>query len=107
MAQGRQVRIRMTVPFQSVANRLPEFGGALKAKLAYLAKVPENSLHLTDLRSGSIIAEFLVMPGVWDDHFLSARFSAEQIIERLRGAVTKNGADLCALPLAIEILYGE
>merc|ERR1712182_39445 len=90
-AQGHQVQIRMTAAFESVVNR-----------------IPEKSLHLTDMRSGStgpIIAEFLVMPSNGDHHFLAPRFSAEQIVERLRGAVAKNAADLCALPLAMKKLY--
>jgi hypothetical protein len=111
MDQGHRdwhrVQIRMKVAFQSVGHWRPEFGDALKAKLAYLAKVPEKTLHLIDFQPGSMIAEFLVMPGKFDSQFLSARFSAEQIVERLGGAVTKNGADLCALPGAIMTLYRE
>jgi len=92
----RQCEIRMAVDFQFVADRLPEFGSALKAKLAMLAEVPEKSLRLTDLRSGSIIAEFLVMPSFVDNSMTSS-LTAEESIERLRGAVAKNAADLCAL----------
>jgi hypothetical protein len=98
----------MTAPFESVANRLPEFGSALKAKLAYLAEVPEKLLYLTDLRSGSIIAELLVLPSTVAGHPLGVGSTPEQIIERLRGAVAKGGAaDLCSLPKAIETLYGN
>merc|ERR1719262_543940 len=97
----------MTVDFKNVANRLPEFGSALTAKLAKLASVPENSLRLTGLRSGSIIAEFLVLPSVVEDplhattqffhQLLTAGLSPQQTIELLRSAVAKNPAELCSL----------
>jgi len=81
----------MTVDFQNVADRLTIFGIALKKRLAEMAGVPENSLRLTDLRSGSIIAEFLVLPSVVDN------LSASYFIELLRSAVANNAAELCAL----------
>jgi hypothetical protein len=86
----------MTVDFKNVANRRTEFGSALTAKLAKLASVPEKSLRLTGLRSGSIIAEFLVMPSVVEDP-LTAGLSPWQTIELLRGAVATNAAELCTL----------
>merc|ERR1719181_530184 len=61
-AHPRRAEIRIKADFQNVAQRLPEFGRALTTKLAALAHVPENSLRLIGLRSGSIIAEFLVLP---------------------------------------------
>jgi len=90
-AHPRRFELRMTMDFQTVAHRLPEFGSALKAKLAKLASVPErviseDSLRLTGLRSGSIIAEFLVLPSHVDDP-LSARLTPWQTMEVLRGAV--------------------
>merc|ERR1711937_604625 len=60
----RQAMIRLTVDFMSVASRLSEFGSALTAKLAELANLPEKSLRLIGLRSGSIIAESFVAPSV-------------------------------------------
>jgi len=51
-------------------------------------------LRLTSLRSGSVIAEFLVLPSVVDD--LNLR-SAMHSIELLRHAVSNNAAELCAL----------
>jgi hypothetical protein len=91
-----QVKIRMTVDFKHVASRSSEFGSALIAKLAELAKVPEKSLRLTGLRSGSIIAELLVLPSVVDEP-LAPGLDSLQIIESLRIAVGMNNADLCAL----------
>merc|ERR1711985_77330 len=82
-AHPRHAEIRMTIDFQTVANRLPEFGSALKAKLATLASVPASSLRLIGLRSGSIIAKFLVLPSVVDDP-LTAGLSPRQTIELLR-----------------------
>jgi len=95
-AHPRRVEIRMTIDFKHVANRQSEFGIALKTKLAALASVPENSLRLTGLREGSIIAELLVLPSVVDEP-LTAGLSPKQIIELLRGAVAKNQAELCTL----------
>jgi hypothetical protein len=95
-ANPRHAEIRMTVDFQNVANRLPEFGSALKAKLAVLASVPENALRLIGLRSGSIIAEFLVLPSVVD-HPLGAGASPQRTIEYLHDAIRKNASELCLL----------
>lgn len=92
----RQAEIRMTVDFKNVADRLLEFGSALTTKLAVMASVPEKSLRLTGLRSGSIIAEFLVLPSLVNDP-LAAGLSAGQTMMRLQSAVAKNAADLCAL----------
>jgi len=103
----RHAEIRMAVDFKNVANRLPEFGSAFKAKLAALAKVPESSLRLTGLRfpvgrrltglrSASIISEFLVLPSVVDDP-LTDGLSPRQTMELLRGAVATNAAELCTL----------
>lgn len=88
--------IRMTVDFKHVSDRLPEFGSAFTAKLGMLTGVPEKALRLTDLRSGSIIAELLVLPSVVDDP-LAADFKPSQIFEKLRSVVDSNAADLCAL----------
>jgi hypothetical protein len=93
----RRAKIRMTTDFKNVANRLSEFGSALKTKLAVLANVPQKALRLSDVRPGSIIAEFLVLPSVVDDPLTTAGLSAGQTMEKLRGAVAKNAADLCAL----------
>jgi len=102
----RQAQIRMTVEFKKVQFRLAEFGQALKTKLASLANVPETALRLMGLRSGSIIAEFLVLPSVVDDAVtpgLSCNgwscpgLSAAQTMERLSDAISKNAADLCVL----------
>merc|ERR1711904_408457 len=75
------------------------FGVALKKRLAKMAGIPENSLRLTGLRSGSIIAEFLVLPSVVDDPLTPGLDvgSATHSIELLRSAVSKNAAELCAL----------
>jgi hypothetical protein len=86
----------MTVDFEQIASRPSEFGIALRAKLAESAKVPEKSLRLIGLRSGSIIAEFLVLPSVVDDPFAPGLDSL-QTTERLRIAVGRKSADLCAL----------
>jgi len=95
-AHPRQVEIRMTVDFKNVASRASEFGSALITKLAELAKVPEKSLRLTGLRSGSIIAELLVLPSVVDDP-LAPGLNSLQTIESLSIAAKMNSADLCAL----------
>jgi hypothetical protein len=92
----------MTVDFQNVANRLPEFGNALKAKLAVLASVPENALRLNGLRSGSIIADFLVLPTIVPHYQYHDYINPRDIIERLHDAIEhdptgKNAAELCAL----------
>jgi hypothetical protein len=84
------------VDFQNVANRLTEFGTALKSKVAALASVPETSLRLTDLRSGSIIANFLVVPSVVDDPLVS-QMDSLATIDKIREAVEHNAADLCGL----------
>jgi len=89
----RRVDLRMNVDFKHVADRLTIFGIALKKRLADMAGVPEESLRLTDLRSGSIIAEFLVLPSVSGLDVVSAKDS----VELLRSAVSKNTAELCAL----------
>merc|ERR1719335_1468320 len=88
----------MTVDFQHVAKRRPEFGSALKTKLAQLAHIPEDSLRLIGLRSGSIIAEFLVLPNVVED-VLIPNHSAQRNVGYLRDAVAKNAVELCALAL--------
>lgn len=95
-AHPRHAEIRLTVDFKNVADRLPEFGSALKSKIAALASVPETSLRLTDLRSGSIIASFLVLPSVVDDP-LTAQINSHEAVDKLRSAATNNAADLCAL----------
>jgi hypothetical protein len=95
-AHPRHAEIRLTVDFKNVANRLPEFGSALKSKIAVLASVPETSLRLTDLRSGSIIARFLVLPSVVDDP-LASQIDSYEAVGKLRSAIEKNAADLCAL----------
>jgi hypothetical protein len=95
-AHPRHAQIRLTVDFQNVANRLTEFGTALKSKVAELASVPETSLRLTNLRSGSIIANFLVVPSVVDDP-LGSQMDSLATIDKLRGAIEQNAADLCAL----------
>jgi len=95
-AHPREAEIRMTVDFKNVADRRFEFGNALRAKLALLATVPEKSLRLIDLRPGSIIAKFLVMPSVVDDP-LATGLSPVETIDRLRGVVADNAAELCAL----------
>jgi len=92
----RQTEIRMTVDFQTIADRQAEFASAFKSKLAGLAEVPEQSLRLISLRPGSIIAELLVLPSVVDGP-LNSGLSAVQTVEKLRNAVTKNAADLCAV----------
>jgi len=71
----------------------------LKKRLAKMAGIPEHSLRLTGLRSGSIIAEFLVLPSVVDDPLTPGLDvgSATHSIELLRSAVSKNAAELCAL----------
>jgi len=97
-AHPRRAEIRMTVDFQHL--KWPDlFGVALKKRLAKMAGIPENSLRLTGLRSGSIIAEFLVLPNVVDDPLTPGLDvgSATHSIELLRSAVSKNAAELCAL----------
>jgi hypothetical protein len=93
-AHPRRVEIRWTVDFHHVADRLTIFGIALKKRLAEMARVPESSLRLTDLRPGSVIAEFLVLPSVMDDLVVG---SASQSIELLRKAIYQNWAELCGL----------
>eukprot|EP00746_Dinoflagellata_sp_MGD_P067274 gnl/MRDRNA2_/MRDRNA2_27768_c0_seq1.p1 gnl/MRDRNA2_/MRDRNA2_27768_c0~~gnl/MRDRNA2_/MRDRNA2_27768_c0_seq1.p1 ORF type:complete len:647 (+),score=142.86 gnl/MRDRNA2_/MRDRNA2_27768_c0_seq1:140-1942(+) len=95
-AHPRIAEIRLTVDFQHVANRLPEFGIALKSKIAELAKVSETSLRLTELRSGSIIANFLVVPSVLDVLSM-APMDPLATIDKLRTAVEHNAGDLCGL----------
>jgi hypothetical protein len=84
----------MTVDFQNVADRLTIFGIALKKRLADMAGVPESALRLTDLRPGSIIAEFLVLPNIVDDLHVG---SPSESIELLRKATYQNWAELCGL----------
>jgi len=84
----------MTKDFQTVADRLTIFGIALKKRLASLAGVPDNALRLTDLRKGSSIADFIVLPSVSGKKVRSAM----QFVEDLRSAVSKNAEELCALP---------
>eukprot|EP00746_Dinoflagellata_sp_MGD_P148998 gnl/MRDRNA2_/MRDRNA2_81113_c0_seq2.p1 gnl/MRDRNA2_/MRDRNA2_81113_c0~~gnl/MRDRNA2_/MRDRNA2_81113_c0_seq2.p1 ORF type:complete len:441 (+),score=96.38 gnl/MRDRNA2_/MRDRNA2_81113_c0_seq2:83-1405(+) len=98
-AHPRRAEIRMTVDFQHIADRLTIFGIALKKRLAEMAGIPESSLRLTDLRSGSVIAEFLVLPGVVDDPLTPGLDvgSAVHSIELLRTAVSRNAVELCAL----------
>jgi hypothetical protein len=96
-AHPRHAEIRMTVDFQYVAHRLPEFGDALKAKLAAIANVPENALRLNRLREGSIIAEFLVLPIV-KPHYFAPSMALERLHEAIdHDADAKNAAELCAL----------
>jgi len=95
-AHPRRAEIRIKLDFQNVARRLPEFGHALTTKLAALANVPVNSLRLTGLRSGSIIAEFVVLPNVVEDVTIPSH-SAQKNVESLRDAVAKNEAELCTL----------
>jgi len=95
-AHPLHAEIQMNMDFHNVAWRRPEFGRALMSKLTELAQVPEDSLRLTGLRSGSIIAEFLVLPNVADD-ILVPIHSARRNIEYLRDAVAKNAAELCTL----------
>jgi hypothetical protein len=95
-AHPHQIEIRMTVDFENVAERRFEFGATLKTKLAEWADVPKESLRLTSLRPGSIIAGFLVLPSVVDGSF-TPEFSPSQAIKRLGDAVVKNEKDLCAL----------
>jgi hypothetical protein len=95
-AHPRKAEIRMSVDFKNVADRLPEFAGTLKAKLAEWASVSEKSLRLVDLRPGSIIAEFLVMPSIVGDPFMPG-LSASQIVARLQDAIAQNSKALCAL----------
>eukprot|EP00746_Dinoflagellata_sp_MGD_P164510 gnl/MRDRNA2_/MRDRNA2_93163_c0_seq1.p1 gnl/MRDRNA2_/MRDRNA2_93163_c0~~gnl/MRDRNA2_/MRDRNA2_93163_c0_seq1.p1 ORF type:complete len:635 (-),score=142.65 gnl/MRDRNA2_/MRDRNA2_93163_c0_seq1:196-2100(-) len=90
-AHPRKVEIRLTVDFDHVDHWRSEFGATLKTKLAGWADVPEESLRLTNLRSGSIIAELLVLP----NHANS--FSALQTVERLDDAVANKVSELCAL----------
>merc|ERR1711985_222478 len=97
-AHPRRVEIRINADFQHVAQRTYDFGRALTTKLAALAHVPENSLRLIGLRSGSIIAEFLVLPNVAQD-VLIPNHSAQRNVGYLRDAVAKNAAELCALAL--------
>jgi hypothetical protein len=93
-AHPRRAEIRMTVDFQHVADRLTIFGIALKKRLTEMAGIPEDSLRLTGLRPGSVIAEFLVLPSVVDDLNVG---SASDSIELLRKAIYQNWAELCAL----------
>jgi len=95
-AHPRRAEIRMAVDFQNIAWRLPEFGSALMTKVAALAHVPEDSLRLIGLRSGSIIAEFLVLPNA-ADNVLTPIHSAQRNMEYLRDAVAKNAHELCTL----------
>merc|ERR1712193_401581 len=95
-AHPRRVDIRINADFQYVAQRTYDFGRALTSKLAALAHVPENSLRLIGLRSGSIIAEFLVLPNVVEDVLIPSH-SAQRNVAYLRDAVAKNAAELCAL----------
>lgn len=90
-AHPRKVEIRLTVDFDNIDHWRSKFGATLKTKLAGWADVPEESLRLTNLRAGSIIAELLVLP--------SAGFSALQTVERLGEelAVEKQVGELCAL----------
>merc|ERR1719316_2170434 len=97
-AHPRRAEIRINADFQNVARRLPEFGHALTTKLASLSNVPENSLRLIGLSSGSIIAEFLVLPNVVED-VLIPNHSALRNVGYLRDAINKNAAELCALAL--------
>merc|ERR1712193_468343 len=85
-AHPRRVDIRINADFQNVAQRTYDFGRALTTKLAALAHVPENSLRLIGLRSGSIIAEFLVLPNVAED-VLIPNHSAQRNVGYLRDAV--------------------
>jgi len=99
-AHPRRAEVRMTIDFKHVADRLAIFGIAFKKRLAGMAGVPESSLRLTGLRSGSIIAELLVLPRVVDKDLPTHDFkvsSAIHSIELLRNAVSKNAAELCAL----------
>eukprot|EP00746_Dinoflagellata_sp_MGD_P166765 gnl/MRDRNA2_/MRDRNA2_96886_c0_seq1.p1 gnl/MRDRNA2_/MRDRNA2_96886_c0~~gnl/MRDRNA2_/MRDRNA2_96886_c0_seq1.p1 ORF type:complete len:780 (-),score=170.16 gnl/MRDRNA2_/MRDRNA2_96886_c0_seq1:616-2955(-) len=96
VAHPRKAELRMTVDFKNVANRLVQFGSALTAKLVALAGVPEEALRLTDLRSGSIIAEFLVLPSVAADPLAPGLSIAETML-KLQEVVVNNAADLCAL----------
>merc|ERR1711985_91626 len=97
-AHPRRAEIRIKADFQNVAQRTYDFGRALTTKLAALAHVPENSLRLIGLRSGSIIAEFLVLPNVVED-VLIPNHSALRNVGYLRDAINKNQAELCALAL--------
>lgn len=92
----RAAEIRMPIDFKHVSKRQTEFGKALKTKLAALGNVPEKALRLTGLRSGSIIASFLVMPSV-DDPLAPAGLKTWQTMEKLRRAVSEHAADLCDL----------
>jgi hypothetical protein len=91
-----EIRLSGSVDFLYIADRLTIFGIALKKRLADMAGVPDNALRLTDLRAGSIIAEFLIIPQVMEDHVVSASDS----IELLRKAIYQNWAELCALTSA-------
>merc|ERR1711985_226145 len=95
-AHPRRAEIRIKADFQNVAQRAYKFGRALTTKLAALAHVPENSLRLIGLHSGSIIAEFLVLPNVAEDVLIPSH-SAQRNVGYLRDAVAKNTAELCAL----------
>jgi len=53
-------------------------------------------LRLIGLHSGSIIAEFLVLPNVAEDVLIPSH-SAQRNVGYLRDAVAKNAAELCAL----------
>jgi len=61
-----------------------------------LAHIPEDSLRLIGLRSGSIIAEFLVLPNVVEDVLIPSH-SAQRNVEYLRHAVADNAGALCTL----------
>jgi hypothetical protein len=93
-AHPRRAEIRLTVDFEHVADRLTIFGIALKKRLAEMAGIPEDSMRLTGLRPGSVIAEFLILPSVVDDLHVG---SASDSIELLRKAIYQNWAELCAL----------
>jgi hypothetical protein len=87
----------MTTDFHNIHQRQPEFGSALKTKLAKLAQVPENALRLNGLREGSIVAELLVVP-ITKPHYVNPKL----VIERLHEAIAhddtgKNVRELCAL----------
>merc|ERR1719265_74831 len=88
--------MRITADFKTVANRRSEFANSLRAKLAELANVPENSLRITGLRPGSIIAEMLILPSVVVDP-MTKGLHALQIVEQLRSAAANHAGELCAL----------
>jgi len=96
-AHPRRAEIRIEADFQNVAKLIPEYKRNLASELAHMAHIPHNSVRAIDLRPGSIIAEFIVLPGFVDGLGLIDGLSPQQTMQFLGDAVAKNAAHLCTL----------